>query len=109
MYFSHEFVEMQTGFALYRYRLVKAIHQKAFAATDTTIQIHPFWYVRVVDQLFQLVAPFMLVIGPLRGAAIKHRHRTHLGRIGSKSPVFQFLLVSFKYGHGGRIVPFNGF
>jgi hypothetical protein len=32
-----------------------------------------------------------------------------LGRIGNKSPVSQFLLVSFKYGHGLRIVHFNGF
>ena len=37
VHFAHELMEMQTGFAFNRDGIEKAVHQKAFAATDPTI------------------------------------------------------------------------
>ena len=48
VHFTHEFMKMQTRFTLERHRVVKQIHQKAFAAPHAAKQIHPLRNVGVV-------------------------------------------------------------
>ena len=81
---------MEPGFAPDRNRAVKAVHQKAFAATDAAIHINTARHVRVIDELFQRIRAAPFVISPLVGTALKRVDRTQLGRITPEAARSEF-------------------
>ena len=58
---SHEFVKMQTGFALNRNGLVEAIHQKTFSPAYAAKQINALRNIGVVDEFFEGVGTLEFV------------------------------------------------
>ena len=60
VHLAHEFMKMQTGFALDRYSLKKAIHQKALAPPHAAKHIHATRNGRTVDEFLIELERFSL-------------------------------------------------
>ena len=52
VHLAHELVKVQTGFALDRHRVKKAVHQKTFSAPYSAEHVHTARDLRAVDEFF---------------------------------------------------------
>ena len=76
--FAHELVKMQARLALERNRVVKAVHQEAFAAPHPAVHVDPARNVGPVDQLLERIGTLLLERRPLGGAPPDRRTRPGL-------------------------------
>ena len=94
VYLTHELMKVQSGFALNRNRLVKAVHQETFTAPYPAVKINPLRNCGVVDQFFDGVGSFELVMRPSLRTNIERGNRLQLRRVTLKTSRFKFLLVN---------------
>ena len=90
MYFTHELMKMQPGFALDRNSVIKAVHQEAFAAPYPTEHVHTARGVGVVNQLLKGIGALNFVGCPVVGTAFQRINRKKLSWVRGVASDQQF-------------------
>ena len=97
MHFPHKFMKVQTRLALERHCAKKAVHQKAFAATDAAVQVNTAWDFRSVQQFLKGIGPLFLEVPPFCSAALQSCNRSQLSWITGVPAQLQLALIGDGY------------
>jgi hypothetical protein len=104
---AHEFVKVQTGFALNRHSGKKAVHQKALAPAHAAKHVDTFGNLRAGKQLAEEASSLGLVGRPLSGTTLQSVNGSELCGIALVITLEQLSFVNFTNGHGHWTLQFK--